>query len=109
MTDLNPSSSTTTPSQRADDIALRRQARKRVEMKMGFLVHLTVFACVNGGLFLLSNLHEGARWTSVPLWGWGLGLAIHGAVTLISLQGQGLRERLMDAELKTLRERAARS
>ncbi len=106
MTDQNPSS-TATPSQRADDIALRRQARKRVEMKMGFLVHLMVFACVNGGLFLLSNLHEGARWTSVPLWGWGLGLAIHGAVTLISLQGQGLRERLMDAEIKSLRERAA--
>lgn len=106
MTDLNPSISTT-PTQRADDIALRRQARKRVEMKMGFLVHLMVFVCVNGGLFLLSNLHEGARWTSIPLWGWGLGLAIHGLVTLISLQGQGLRERLMDAEIKTLRERAA--
>jgi predicted GNAT family acetyltransferase len=33
-----------------------------------------------------------------------LGLAIHGLVTLLSLQGQGLRQRLMDAELKSLRE-----
>ncbi len=104
MTDLTP---TSTPAQRADDIALRRQARKRVEMKMGFLVHLMVFVCVNGGLFLLGNLHGDERWTRVPFWGWSLGLAIHGLVTLISLQGQGLRERMLDAEIKTLRERAA--
>ncbi len=104
MTDLN----TATPAQRADAIALRRQARKRVEMKMGFLMHLMVYACVNGGLFLLSNLHDGARWTSFPMWGWGLGLAIHGVVTLVALQGQGLREHLMDAELKALRARASR-
>ncbi len=104
MTDLN----TATPAQRADDIALRRQASKRVEMKMGFLMHLMVYACVNGGLFLLSNLHDGARWTSFPMWGWGLGLAIHGVVTLVALQGQGLREHLMDAELKALRARASR-
>lgn len=102
MNDLTPCAS------RTDDIALRRQARKRVEMKMGFLVHLLVFVSVNGGLFLLSQLHVGAPWTRVPLWGWGLGLAIHGLVTLIALQGQGLRERLMDAELRALRERAAR-
>ncbi|RVT84938.1 2TM domain-containing protein [Inhella crocodyli] len=104
MTDLNAA----TPAQRADDIALRRQARKRVEMKMGFLVHLLVFVCVNGGLFLLSNLHDNARWHGLPFWGWGLGLAIHGVVTLASLQGADLRERLMAAELKALRERAAR-
>jgi steroid 5-alpha reductase family enzyme len=92
----------------ADDAALRRQARKRVEVKMGFLVHLLVFVCVNAGLFLMSQWQDSDRWLRLPLWGWGLGLAIHGVVTLATLQGQGLRERLMAAELKALRERAAR-
>lgn len=92
----------------ADDAALRRQARKRVDQKMGFLVHLLVYVCVNAGLFFISNVFGAGRWSSLPLLGWGLGLAIHGLVTFASLQGQGLRERLLAAELKTLRERAAR-
>lgn len=83
---------------------LHRLAKKRVEMKMAFLVHLMVFVAVNSGLYLLSSLKGGASWQVFPLWGWGLGLSIHGLVTLLSLQGQGLRERLMAAELKSLRE-----
>lgn len=89
-----------------NDAQLRRQAKKRVEAKMGFLTHLLVFVCVNAALYLLGGPFGGdGRLHGLPLWGWGLGLAIHGLVTLLSLQGQGLRERMMAAELKTLRER----
>ncbi|WP_374438368.1 2TM domain-containing protein [Inhella sp.] len=90
----------------ADD--LQRLAKKRVEQKMGFLTHLLVFVLVNSGLYLLNLLRGGADWQIFPLWGWGLGLTIHGIVTLLSLQGQDLRERLLQAELRTLRERAGR-
>ena len=89
-----------------DDALLRRQARKRVETKMGFLTHLLVFVCINAGLYLLGGGDQ--RLNGLPLWGWGLGLSIHGLVTLISLQGGDLRERMMAAELRTLRERAGR-
>ncbi|MBN8504093.1 MAG: 2TM domain-containing protein [Burkholderiales bacterium] len=96
MTNLSP-----------QDIQLRRQAKKRVEMKLGFLTHLLVFVCVNGGLFVLGGLHGDFRGLHrLPLWGWGLGLAIHGLVTLLSLQGTDLRERMLQAELRALRERA---
>jgi hypothetical protein len=99
MTDLQPHHPSTD-----SDALLRRQARKRVEMKMGFLVHLTVFVLVNGGLFLLNALGLGhGRWHTFPLWGWGLGLAIHGVVTLVSLQGQGLRQRMLEKEMELLR------
>jgi len=87
---------------------LQALAKKRVDAQMGFLTHLTVFVLVNAGLYLLNLLKGGASWQIFPLWGWGLGLTIHGIVTLLSLQGQGLRERLMNAELRTLRERALR-
>lgn len=83
--------------------ALHKQAKRRVGIKMGFLVHLTVFVVVNLGLFVLNGFTGGGRWHVFPLWGWGLGLAIHGLVTLLALRGQGLRERMMAAELERLR------
>lgn len=91
-----------------NDDDLQRLAKKRVEQKMGFLTHLLVFVLVNSGLYLLNVLRGGADWQIFPLWGWGLGLTIHGIVTLLSLQGQDLRERLLATELRTLRERAGR-
>ena len=90
------------------EAALRRQARKRVEAKMGFAVHLLVYVCVNAGLYFISFGFGNGRWSHMPLLGWGLGLAIHGVVTLATLQGHSLRERWMAAEMKQLRERAAR-
>lgn len=84
---------------------LLKMARRRVKLKMAFLVHLLVFVAVNGGLWLLSTLNGGGRWHLFPLWGWGMGLAIHGLVTLVNLQGQGLRERMVDKELQALRQR----
>lgn len=95
---------------RHEDALLRRQASKRVEMKMGLLTHLLVFVCVNAGLYLLGGPLLGAdgRLHGLPLWAWGLGLGIHGLLTLISLQGGDLRERMLAAELRTLRERAGR-
>ena len=84
---------------------LYRQARKRVEMKMGFLVHLSVFVLVNAGLALLALLGGGRPGWPFPHGGWALGLLIHGSVTLLSLQGAGLRERLLAQELQALRQR----
>lgn len=88
-----------------DEQALRKQAKKRVAMKMGFLTHLLVFVLVNGGLMLINEgWGAGTRhWFVFPLSGWGLGLAIHGLVTLLSLQGQGLRQRMLEQEIERLR------
>ena len=90
-----------------DDI--RRIARRRVARKMGFYIHALVFVLVNGGLYLLNNFTAGfdggVRWHQFPLFGWGLGLAIHGIVTLVSLQGMGLREEMIEREMEALRSR----
>lgn len=80
---------------------LSRLAHRRVAMKLGFAIHLLVYVLVNTGLLALSLAHGGG-WHWGPLAGWGLGLAIHGLVTLLNLQGQGLRQRLVDAELQRL-------
>ena len=87
------------------DDQLRRSAKKRVGIKLGFYTHLLVFVLVNGGLYLLNQFTGGNRWHHYPLWGWGLGLAIHGLVTVILLQGTGLKARMLAAEIETLKRR----
>ena len=86
------------------DLELQRLARKRVAMKTGFAIHLLVYTLVNAGLVALS-LARGNQWHWGPLLGWGLGLAIHGLVTLLNLRGQGLRDQMVAAELQRLRSR----
>jgi len=88
-----------------DDTELHALARKRVAMKMGFAIHLLVYVLVNGGLLVLS-LSQGRGWFWGPLLGWGLGLAIHGLVTLLNLRGQGLRDEMVAAEVQRLRARS---
>ncbi len=87
-----------------NDTELQTLARKRVAMKTGFAIHLLVYTLVNAGLVGLS-LARGGQWHWGPLLGWGLGLAIHGLVTLLHLRGQGLRDQLVAAELARLRAR----
>lgn len=85
---------------------LMQQARRRVKIKTGFYIHLLVYTLVNTGLLVVNLLGGGPRWHLAPLLGWGLGLGIHGLVTLLALRGDGLRERMLATELQHLRQRA---
>ena len=85
-----------------DEAALERLARRRAGAKMGWTVHALVYVCVNAGLALIS-WRSGQDWFVFPLAGWGLGLAIHGAVVWLSAGGAGLHERLLQAERAKLR------
>lgn len=87
------------------DESIARRAKKRVETKMGFLIHLLVFVAVNAGLALLQAVQGGDRWNFWPLFGWGIGLSIHGLVVFIGLHSDGLRERLLAAEIERLKAR----
>jgi hypothetical protein len=80
----------------SDDELLQR-ARRRVKLKTGFYIHLSVYVLVNLGLAHL--------W---PLAGWGLGLAIHGLVTFASLRGEGLQQRMLEQELQRLKRQSGR-
>ena len=87
----------------ADD--LHAQAARRVDLKIGFLGHLTVFLAVNAGLVLLGYLKGGTVHLPFPVWGWGIGLVAHAVGTAISLSGPSIRDRLMTAELAALQKR----
>jgi hypothetical protein len=90
-----------------DDLSsdLETRARRRVSAKLGFYTHAFVFVLVNLGLLAINQLSGGYRWSIWPLAGWGLGLAIHGLVTMLGLHGDGLRRRMLDAEMARLKRR----
>ena len=98
-----------------NDDDLRRLAKKRVGIKMGFYTHLLVFVLVNGGFYLLRGLassfdsFDGSdgrhQWRFFPMWGWALGLTIHGIVTFISLQGMGIKARMLASAIEALKRR----
>ena len=60
-----------------DEAELRSLAIRRADMKLGFRMHLLVYAAVNGGLLainLLTNPYH--LWFYWPMIGWGIGLAL---------------------------------
>lgn len=86
--------------------ALDRLARRRAGMLAGWLVHATVFVAVNVLLAAVSFMN-GHPWVLYPFFGWGLGLAIHGAVVLMSRLGGGMMGRLVQRERDILARRGA--
>jgi hypothetical protein len=90
---------------RVYDDSLEARAHRRVRRKLGFLIHLFVFVVVNAGLYALNSVTGEPRWSHFALFGWGLGLAIHGIVTFVALQGEGVRRGMLAREIEHLRQR----
>lgn len=81
---------------------LERIVIRRVKAKMGWYFHAAIYVVVN--LFLMAGaMFHGKHWHFFPLIGWGVGLAIHGAIVWFKCSSAGfaLRERML------VRERAA--
>ena len=80
---------------------LMRVARRRAGMKFGFFIHLAVFTAANALLFVVNQrTTPGFSWFAFPLGGWAIGLCIHGLAVYLS--GSGLRERMVEVELRKL-------
>jgi hypothetical protein len=76
---------------------IERLARKRAGAKLGWYLHAGVYLLVNLLLVTLSAA-SGRHWAVFPALGWGLGLAVHGAVVFVLAGGSGLHERMVRAE-----------
>ena len=80
---------------------LEREARRRAGARMGWLIHAVVYIAVNLLLASLSAM-SGRGWAIYPALGWGLGLAIHGAVVYLATSGGALAQRLVEQERRRL-------
>lgn len=81
--------------------SLESQARRRAGAKLGWYIHACVYIAVNLLLAVLSAMSE-RSWAVFPALGWGLGLAIHGAVVFLVTGGGGLHQRLVERERRQL-------
>lgn len=79
--------------------SLEHQAQRRASAQFGWLVHAGVYLAVNTGLLLLAWA-QGRPWAIFPALGWGLGLALHGAV--VFAKGSSLKQRLVERERRRL-------
>lgn len=83
------------------DPDMERLARRRAGAKLGWYIHAIVYIAVNVLLAFLAAM-SGRNWAIYPAVGWGIGLAIHGAVIFLVTGGAGLHERLVQRERNRL-------
>ena len=80
-----------------------RLARKRTVAKLGWYTHASLYLVINLRMFAMSKYGFGSRsWSPFPLFGWGLGLALHGISVFVPGTGSGLRERMVQQEREKL-------
>lgn len=79
------------------------RAKKRVEAKIGFYIHLAVYVGVNL-LLIIINLTSSPQtlWFKWPLFGWGIGVFFHG-LSVFVFSGRRLetvKEKMIEEEMK---------
>ncbi len=77
------------------------RAKKRVEAKIGFYVHLAVYVVVNV-LLTFINLSTSRQylWFQWPLIGWGIGLFFHGLGVFVFSGRSSVKEKMIQREME---------
>lgn len=84
---------------------LRTLAKRRVQAKYGFLVHLATYLVGNAGFIAIWALSgRGYPWFIWVLAGWGIGLVAHGVTILIGPDTSS-EQRAIQREMGRLRTR----
>ena len=77
------------------------KAKRIVEAKLAFFIHLGVYICVNIMLVIINlNTDPSVLWFKWPLMGWGIGLVIHGLNTFIHGKLDKIKERMIENEME---------
>lgn len=78
-----------------------QRAKKKVEAKLGFYIHLAVYIIVNI-LLIIINLSTSTQylWFKWPLIGWGIGVFFHALGAFVFSGGSVIKERMIEKEMK---------
>ncbi len=83
---------------------LYREARKRVEEKKGFFMHLAVYICVNIFLVIIwAVTGDGFPWFVFPLGGWGIGILFHFLGVFVFTRQTEWEKREIEKEVEKLK------
>ena len=78
-------------------------ARRRANSMMGWYTHAAIFTLINLYWYLSSEYGFGHHgWSPKMLFGWGLGLVLHGFSVFVLGRGSSLRESLVRRERERL-------
>ena len=78
-----------------------QKAKKRVEARIGFYIHLAVYVVVNMLLIIINLLTSSQYlWFIWPLMGWGIGVFFHGLGVFVFSGGSAVKERMIEKEIK---------
>jgi len=77
-----------------------QSAKKRVEAKMGFYTHLTVYVAVILLLVVINFLaSSGVIWFQWPMLGWGIGVVLHALAVFVFPNRRVVTEKMIEKEL----------
>ncbi len=81
-----------------------QSAKKRVEAKMGFYTHLSVYVAVIALLAAIDLLYSpGTIWFHWPMLGWGSAVVIHAFVVFVLPGRFGVTDRMIEKEMNKSR------
>lgn len=83
-----------------DEQEMYQRAKESAESKIRFYIHLAVFLGVNC-LLMVINLKTSPQslWFLWPLFGWGIGVILHGLTVLDVFNFSAAKKRLIEKEL----------
>ena len=78
-----------------------QKAKKGVEARRDFYIHLAVYVCVNIVLIVI-NLATSSDylWFKWPLLGWGIGVLVHALCVFVFPKGSAITEQTVEKEMK---------
>ncbi|MHA6325896.1 2TM domain-containing protein [Roseivivax sp. CAU 1753] len=78
-----------------------QSAKKRLEARMGFYTHLSVYVAVILLLVVINLLtSSGSLWFQWPMLGWGLALALHALAVFVFPGRFGVTEEMIQKEMR---------
>ncbi len=78
-----------------------RRAKRRVEAKLGFYIHLAVYVVVNAMLMTINLSHSLEHlWFQWSVAGWGIGLLFHALAVFVFCGQSGLKEKMIEKEME---------
>jgi hypothetical protein len=80
-----------------------KTARRRVEAKLGFYIHLAIYVIVNALLVFLNLTYTPQYlWFLWALLGWGIGICFHALGVFVLPSGSAVKERMIEREIDKL-------
>ena len=77
------------------------RAKKRVEVKFGFYIHLAIYIAVNTLLIAINlSTYSQYLWFKWPLIGWGIGVLFHALGVFVFSGQSGIKERMIEREMR---------